>query len=163
MSAYHFKYFQNIQFKNHGIAQTPPYLPTLKAYPTPGVGGRFEIFSLKWRERMNLKVPGAILPLGCAILSTRAITVRGGWYNPPPLGELGLRQCRLLSCLNYFQNFFQTGQICLQISIKIVLNHPVYRGANINSDHNPAVTSVRLSLAASMQQKKQSKYDLQNC
>ena len=28
---------------------------------------------------MNLKVPGAILPLGCAILSTRAITV-----NPPP-------------------------------------------------------------------------------
>ena len=32
---------------------------------------------------MNLKVPGAILPLGCAILSTRAITVRGGWYNPP--------------------------------------------------------------------------------
>ena len=26
---------------------------------------------------MNLKVPGAILPLGCAILSTRAKTVRG--------------------------------------------------------------------------------------
>ena len=47
VSAYHFKYFQNIQFKNHGIAPTPPYLPTLKAYPTPGVGGRFEIFSLK--------------------------------------------------------------------------------------------------------------------
>ena len=89
LSAYHFKYFQNIQFRNHGIAPTPPYLPTLKAYPTPGVGGRFEIFSLKWRERMNLKVPRAILPLGCAILSTRAITVRGGWYNPP-LGELGL-------------------------------------------------------------------------
>ena len=83
MSAYQFKYFQNIQFRNHGIAPTPPDLPTLKAYPTPGVGGRFEIFSLKWRERMNLKVPGAILPLGCAILSTRAITVRGGWYNPP--------------------------------------------------------------------------------
>ena len=94
MSAYHFKYFQNIQFKNHGIAPTPPDLPTLKAYPTPGVGGRFEIFSLKWRERMNLKVPGAILPLGCAILSTRAITVRGGWYNPP-LGELGLNSPNL--------------------------------------------------------------------
>ena len=30
---------------------------------------------------MNLKVPGAILPLGCAILSTRAKPVRG--YNPP--------------------------------------------------------------------------------
>ena len=26
---------------------------------------------------MNLKVPGTILPLGCAILSTRAKTVRG--------------------------------------------------------------------------------------
>ena len=55
----------------------PPDLPTLKAYPTPGVGGRFGFFSLKWRERINLKVPGAILPLGCAILSTRAKTVRG--------------------------------------------------------------------------------------
>ena len=82
MSAYHFKYFQNIQFKNHGIAPTPPDLPTLKAYPTPGVGGRFEIFSPKWRERMNLKVPGAILHLGCAILSTRAKTVRGVGTTP---------------------------------------------------------------------------------
>ena len=45
--AYHFKYFQNIQFKNHGIAPTPPDFPTLKAYPTPVVGGRFGIFSLK--------------------------------------------------------------------------------------------------------------------
>ena len=36
---------------------------------------------------MNLKVPGAILPIGCAILSTRAKTVRG----EPPLGELGLK------------------------------------------------------------------------
>ena len=26
---------------------------------------------------MNLKVPGAILPLGCTILSTRAKTVQG--------------------------------------------------------------------------------------
>ena len=88
MSAYHFKYFQNIQFKNHGIAPTPPDLPTLKAFPTPGVGGRLGIVSLKWRERMNLKVTGAILPLGCAILSTRAKTVRG--VVQPPLGELGL-------------------------------------------------------------------------
>ena len=37
---------------------------------------------------MNLKVPGAILPLDCAILSTRAKTVRG--LLQPPLGELGL-------------------------------------------------------------------------
>ena len=66
-----------------GSHQPPPDLPTLKAYPTPGVGGRFEIFSLKWRERMNLKVPWAILPLGCAILSTRAKTVRGVGTTPP--------------------------------------------------------------------------------
>ena len=39
---------------------------------------------------MNLKVPGAILPLGCAILSTRAKTVRG--VGTTPLGELGLRK-----------------------------------------------------------------------
>ena len=38
---------------------------------------------------MNLKVPRAILPLGCAILSTRAKTVRGVGTTPP-LGELGL-------------------------------------------------------------------------
>ena len=68
----------------------PPDLPTLKAYPTPGVGGRFRIFSLKWRERMNLKVPGTILPLGCAILSTRAKTVRG--LVQPPLGELNIQE-----------------------------------------------------------------------
>ena len=69
--------------KNHGIAPTPPpHLPTLKAYPTSGVGGRFGIFSLKWMERMNLKVPGTILPLGCAILSSRAKTVRGLVQNP---------------------------------------------------------------------------------
>ena len=37
---------------------------------------------------MNLKVPGAILPLGCAILSNRAKTVRG--VVQPSLGELGL-------------------------------------------------------------------------
>ena len=54
---------------------------------------------------MNLKVPGAILPLGCAILSTRAITVRGGWYNPP-LGELGLI-CSLPPYLGiYMENSF---------------------------------------------------------
>ena len=58
--------------------RTPPDLPTLKAYPTPGVGGRFRIFLLKCRERMNMKVPGAILPL----LSIRAKTVKG-LLQPP--------------------------------------------------------------------------------
>ena len=69
---------------------TPPWPPNFESLPYPGVGGRFGIFSLKWRERMNLKVPGATLPLGCAILSTRARTVRG--VGKTPLGELGLIQ-----------------------------------------------------------------------
>ena len=82
----------------------PPDLPTLKAYPTPGVGGRFGFFSLKWRERMNLKVSGAILPLGCAILSTRAKTVRG-LVQPP------LRRIRVNNAVNMtltFQVTFET-------------------------------------------------------
>ena len=37
---------------------------------------------------MNLKVPGAILPLGCAILSTRAKTARG-------VGTIPLRRTRV--------------------------------------------------------------------
>ena len=81
--------FKIYNSKITGSHNPPPHLPTLKAYPTPSVGDRFGIFSLKWRERMNLKVPGATLPLGCAILSTRARTVRG--VVQPPLGELGLR------------------------------------------------------------------------
>ena len=65
----------------------PPDLPTLKPYPTPGVGGRFEMFSLKWRERMNLKVPGAILPLDTRFWAP--------WRKllgvvATPFGELGL-------------------------------------------------------------------------
>ena len=50
---------------------------------------------------MNLKVPGAILPLGSAILSTRAKTVRG--VVATPLLELGLKvtlPSRLLCILN---------------------------------------------------------------
>ena len=35
--------FKIIQFKNRGIAPTP-HLPTLKAYPILGVGGRFDFF-----------------------------------------------------------------------------------------------------------------------
>ena len=86
----------------------PPHLPTLKAYPTPGVGGRFGIFSLKWRERMNLKVPGAILPLDCAILSTRAKTVRGVGTTPP------LRRTRLkrFQCILYIQTLLN----CITVS-----------------------------------------------
>ena len=64
-----------------GSHQPPLTSQLWKLTLPPGVGGRFGIFSLKWRERMNLKVPGAIWPLGCAILSTRAKTVRG--YQPP--------------------------------------------------------------------------------
>ena len=88
-----------------GSHQPPPYLPTLKAYPTPGVGGRFGIFSLKWRERMNLKVPGATLPLGCAILSTRARTVRG--LVQPPLRRTRVKLWKSEDFKNHCLNFVQ--------------------------------------------------------
>ena len=89
--------FKIIQFKTDRTNPPPPLL-TLKAYPTLGVGGRFGIFSLKWRERMNLKVPGAILPIGCATMSTRAKTVRG--LLQPPLGELGPNHLKLFGTLD---------------------------------------------------------------
>ena len=73
--------FKKSNLKITGSHQ-PPDLPTLKTYPTSGEGDRFEIFSLKWRERMNLKVPGAILSLGCAFLSTGAKTVWGLFAIP---------------------------------------------------------------------------------
>ena len=47
--------FKIIQFKSQGIAPTPPDLPTLKAYPTPGVGGRFDFFSLKMKGKDELE------------------------------------------------------------------------------------------------------------
>ena len=48
--------FKKIQFKNHGIAPTPPDLPTLKAYPTPGVCGRFKIWQIiKMKGKDELK------------------------------------------------------------------------------------------------------------
>ena len=51
---------------------------------------------------MNLKVPGAILPLGCAILSTRAKTVRV--LLQPPLGELGLKAKFSLHIFGYYKS-----------------------------------------------------------
>ena len=95
--------------KNTGSHQPPPDLPTLKAYPTPGVGGRFGICSLKWRERMNLKVPGAMFPFGCAILSTRAKTVRG-------VGTTPLRRTRVKSP-SYAVNKTIKGVLYLQFYI----------------------------------------------
>ena len=47
---------------------------------------------------MNLKVPGAILPLGCESLSTRAKTIWGSCCNTP-LGELGTALLKII--LNY--------------------------------------------------------------
>ena len=82
--------FKNIQFKTHGIAPTAPDLPTLKAYPTPGVSRRFGFFSLKWRERMNLKVPGAILPLAARFWAPGRKPLGG--LVQRPLGELGLKR-----------------------------------------------------------------------
>ena len=79
--------FQNNPIlKSRDRTNPPPshHLPTLEAYSTHGEGGRFEFFFAKM---MNLKVPRAILPLGCAFSSTWAKTVWG--LLQPPLGELG--------------------------------------------------------------------------
>ena len=85
-----------------------PWPPNFESLPYPGVGGRFGIFSLKWRERMNLKVPGAILPLGCAILSTRAKTVRG--LVQPPLRRTRVKvrtwKCRFSAAHHILLNLF---------------------------------------------------------
>ena len=53
---------------------------------------------------MNLKVSGAILPLGCAILSTRAKLLRG--LLQPPLGELGLSMFCALRQSSFLENLF---------------------------------------------------------
>ena len=67
-----------------GLPQPPDFL-FLKAYPTPGVGSSF--FFAKMRERMNLKVFRAVLPLGCVFLNIGAKTA-WGCYNPE-FRELG--------------------------------------------------------------------------
>ena len=82
-SAYHFKYFQNNPILK-SWDRTIPWHPNFESLPYPREGGRFEFFSLKWGERVNLKVPGAILPLNCACLSTKAKTV-GELLQPHPL------------------------------------------------------------------------------
>ena len=64
-NAYHFKYFQNIPIlESRDRTHPPPISPY-------------------WGERMNLKVPVAILSLGCVFLSTGAKTVLVVVATPP--------------------------------------------------------------------------------
>ena len=49
---------------------------------------------------MNLKVPGTILPLGCAILSTRAKPVGG--LVQPPLRRTRVKYRLVLWCVSFF-------------------------------------------------------------
>ena len=65
---------------------------------------------------MNLKAPGAILPLGWAFLSTRANTVGG--LLQPPLGELGL-MITIIYLLTYLNNF---DTPFLTLSLNLVFN-----------------------------------------
>ena len=55
MSAYHFKYFQNNPIKKLRDHTNPPDLPTLKAYPTPGVGGKFRFFFAEMKGKDELE------------------------------------------------------------------------------------------------------------
>ena len=43
-------------FNNNQILESWDYTPPSESLPDPGGGGRFESFSLKWVERMNLKI-----------------------------------------------------------------------------------------------------------
>ena len=83
LTAYHFKYLQNNQIRKSWDCTNPPDLPTLKAYPTPGVSGRFEFFSLKWRERMNLKDTRSYFSPLLRIFEHQGENCLGGCYNRP--------------------------------------------------------------------------------
>ena len=73
-----------------GLHHTPPQLQLWKLTlpPRDVVGSTF--FSLKWRERMNLDITGAIFLLCCAILLQLHF------------GELGLIHCANSSCRRRF-------------------------------------------------------------
>ena len=61
---------------------------------------------------MNLKVPGAILPLGCAILSTRAITVRGVGTTPLRRTRVKQRRATYVKSTSFVHNYRYFPQIC---------------------------------------------------
>ena len=48
-------------------------------------------FSAKMKRKDELEIPGTILPICCAFLSTGAKTVWRVDCNPRPFGELGLK------------------------------------------------------------------------
>ena len=55
--------------------KNPP--SNLQSLPYPRVGGGIDFFFLNWGKKMNLQVPGTILPLYCVSLSTRVKIVWG--------------------------------------------------------------------------------------
>ena len=75
----------------------PPDLPTLKAYPTSGVGGRFDFFFAKMKRKDKVKDTQSNFLICYAFLSTRAKTVWGRGLLQPPFGELGLMNVSLIS------------------------------------------------------------------
>ena len=104
--------FKIIQFKNHGIAPTPPPdLPTLKAYPTPGVGGRFEIFHKNEGKGWTWRYPEQFYPLAVRFWAPGR-KLLGGLLQLP-LGEhiLTLRpsitalRCIFLALISMYLNF----------------------------------------------------------
>ena len=77
---------------------------------------------------MNLKVPGAILPLGCAILSTRAITVRG-------VGTTPLRRTRVNVSINTFFGLLNQEKLpkLFEVFIYILRTKPPIKHLLLNS------------------------------
>ena len=86
----------------------PPYLPTLKAYPTRE-GGRFIFSPLKSGGRLNLKVPGAICISWLRVFEHRGENCWGAVATP--FGELGLIKIWDFSRFKLFVEwfYFKTG------------------------------------------------------
>ena len=68
---------------------------------------------------MTLKVPGATLPLGCAILSTRARTVRG--VGTTPLRRTRVNQLHDINIMHILMVYYRF-LICYHGSIKIEIS-----------------------------------------
>ena len=82
----------------------PPYLPTLKAYPTPGEGDRFIFFFAKMRGKGELKgAPEQFYPSDVCFWAPERKLFWGGCCNP-------LRGTRRFLKINFNKCIFQQQQ-----------------------------------------------------
>ena len=104
--------FKIIQFKNHRIAPIPLTSQLWKLTQPRGIGGRFKFCFAKMNGRDEIEGTRSNLPLGSAILSTRAKTVWG--VVATPLRRTRVKPYQLLfgskRCLNkLYHNIMTQG------------------------------------------------------